>query len=277
MHTIAVCNLKGGVGKTTTTFNLAAALARLGHRVLVIDADGQCSLSSAFGAEEYVRQGPTLAEILRGQATVGTAAVETRVENVWLVPASPALDEINRRNLAGERVLLARLTEACDYTLIDCPASAGVVLANAFVAADEILAPVQAQGMALAGTARLLELIRDFRQRGANPALDLLGILVNKFDVRTGISRRVREELVSRYGSLVFDDVIHESVELAESTDRSQPVVTDPRSRAAEEILAAAGELVRRAAVREGFFGISRADASAPPLRLVLGPGGRAD
>lgn len=275
MHTIAVCNLKGGVGKTTTTFNLAAALARLGHRVLVIDADGQCSLSAAFGADEFVRQGPTLAEVLRGQATVGTSAVQTRVENVWLVPASPVLDEINRRNLAGERVLLARLTEACDYTLIDCPASAGVVLANAFVAADEVLAPVQAQGMALAGVARLLELIRDFRQRGANPALDLLGVLVNKYDARTGISRRVHEQLVSRYGSLVFEGVIHESVELAESTDRSLPVVDGVRSRAADEIRTAANELVRRATVREGFFGVSRVDASAPPLRVVLGPGGR--
>ncbi len=108
MRTIAVSNIKGGAGKTTTSFNLAAVLAEFGHTVLLIDGDSQGSLTDCLDLRSLGAR-HTLADVLRGQATIGTAAVRTRIPGIWGVASSPSLDEINRRNLAGERVLLARL------------------------------------------------------------------------------------------------------------------------------------------------------------------------
>ncbi len=257
MRTIAICNLKGGVGKTTTTFNLAASLAERGKSVLLIDCDPQGNLTRCFGVENTPGRA-SLSDVLRGQATVDTAAVRTSRDGIWIVPSSPMLDEINRRNLAGERVLLARLPETCDYTLLDCPAGIGVVLLNALTAADEILAPVQAKGLASTSITRLLSHIADLRERG-NPALDLTGIIVNHFDARTRISQRVLTELRQTYGPLVMGTVIHESVSVSESVDSGAPVIELPtNNRSAMEFRSLAAEVLARADVRIGYFGAHR-------------------
>jgi len=245
LRTIAVCNLKGGVGKTTTAVNLGASLARNGKRVLLVDCDPQGSLTSWLRSEP-VNGEATLYEILRGQATVRSAAIQTRWPNLSVVPASPKLHEIDRGALAGERVLWARMSEDYDYVLMDCSASPGVVLSNAMTAADEVIAPVQAKGMALPGIARLRELIGEIAERG-NRRIELTGVLICLFDGRTRISRVVLGQLRAKYGSIVFDTVVHENVKLAEAADKRRPI-TDyaPTSRGAAEYAAIAFELVTR-------------------------------
>lgn len=245
MRSIAVCNLKGGVGKTTTTVNLGASLARNGKRVLLVDCDPQGSLSSWLRIDPDSSEA-TLYEILRGQATVRAAAVPTRWPNISVLPASPKLHEIDRGALAGERVLWARICDDYDFALFDCSASPGVVLSNALTAANEVIAPVQAKGMVLGGIQRLQRLIADVAARGSTD-IKLSGILVCLFDGRTRISRAVLGQLRATYAEKVFDTVVHDNVKLAEAADRRRPI-TDyaPTSRGAAEYAAIAFELITR-------------------------------
>lgn len=268
MHRIAVCNLKGGVGTTTLTFNLAAALAEDGHSVLAIDADPQGCLTRCFDAD--TSDGPTLAEVLRGQATVATAALRTRLPGVWLVASSPKLGPIHRRNMAGERVLQARMDDSCDVLLIDCPASPGVLLANAFTVATGVLVPVQARGLARSGIGRLLTAVREVRDRGGNPELDVIGLLLNQLQPGSDVGAQISESIRDEFGALVFEQPVHDSERLAETVDVQQPITTlAPGGRAAEEIRNAARELSQRSGVRRGYFAGARRAASATPLRVV--------
>lgn len=245
MRSIAVCNLKGGVGKTTSAVNIAASLARNDKRVLLVDCDPQCNLTHWLRATPAQGE-PTLYEILRGQATVRSTALPTRWAGLSVVPASPRLHEIDRGALAGERVLWARMCEDYDYALFDCSASPGVVLSNALTAADEVIAPVQAKGMALGGVRRLERTIADVAARGNSDAR-LSGILVCLFDGRTRIARLVLGELRAQYGEMVFDTVVHENVKLAEAADHQQPITEyAPESRGAAEYAAIAFELMTR-------------------------------
>ena len=245
MRTIAVCNLKGGVGKTTTTVNLGASLARNGKRVLLVDCDPQGNLSTWLRVDPAGSEA-TLYDILRGQATVRSAAVPTRWPNISVVPASPKLHEIDRGALAGERVLWARMSEDYDFALLDCSASPGVVLSNALTAADEVIAPVQAKGMALGGIQRLQQLIADLATRGSAD-IKLSGILVCLFDGRTKVSRIVLGQLRGLYAETVFDTVVHEDVKLSEAADRRRPISDyAPTSRSAAEYSAIAFEVVAR-------------------------------
>jgi len=174
------------------------------------------------------------------------AKLRSTRSNISVVPASPKLHEIDRGALAGERVLWARMCEDYDYALFDCSASPGVVLTNALTAADDVIAPVQAKGMALSGIERLEALIANVAGRGDTKAR-LSGILVCLFDGRTRISRIVLGELRAKYAELVFDTVVHENVKLSEAADMRRPI-TDyaPTSRAAAEYAAIAFELMTR-------------------------------
>lgn len=265
MRTIAICNLKGGVGKTTITFNLGAELAALGHRVLLIDADAQGCLTECLDARKPGY--PTLGDVLRGQATVATAARKTRFRGLEVVVSSPALNRINQRTLAGERVLLARMHREYDYVLIDCPASPGVVMVNALIAADEILAPVQAKGLARPGLARLLRLIREIRNRIVTRRLDLHGILVNQYDEDSRLARSVLESLRDEHGPLVFKTVLRESERLAETTDAKLPIrELAPTSAAAQQIGQVACELIEQRSRQRGHFGRTTSRGSRPKL-----------
>ncbi len=245
MHTIAICNLKGGVGKTTTAVNLGAALARNGKRVLLVDCDPQGNLSRWMRCEPEFGD-PTLYEILRGQSTAKLAARKTPWPGISVVPSSSRLTDIDRGALAGDRVLWARMSPEYDYALLDCSASPGVVLNNALTASTGVIVPVQAKGMALGGVARLLKLIDEVRERGT-PHLQLIGVVVCLFDGRTRISRLVLGQLRARYGDRVFDTLVHENVRLSEAADKRQPITHfDPVSRGAAEYSALAFELLTR-------------------------------
>lgn len=273
MRTLAVCNLKGGVGKTTTTVNLGACLARSGRRVLLIDCDPQGSLTHWLRAAPECG-GATLYEVLRGQATVKTAVRETPWANLWAVPSSPRLSEIDRGGLAGERVLWARLPTEYDYALLDCPASPGVVMLNALSAAHEVLTPVQAKGMARGGLERLQKLVAEVRER-SNRNLDLTGVVVCLFDGRTRLARLVLGELRARYGDLVFDTIVHENVRLAEAADHRQPITAyAPSSRGAAEHAALAFELLTREHRPVSFFGDRARGASSPAASGRAAAGG---
>lgn len=244
MRTIAVCNLKGGVGKTTVAFNLAAALAEAGHSVLAIDADPQGCLSRCFDAGDW--NGTTLADVLRGQATVETAAVRTDVDDVWLVPSAPGLEPIQRRNMAGERVLQARMGSSCDFVLIDCPCTPGVLLANALTAADGVLAPVMSGGFAEPAIARIEAAIEAARNLNRNRRLDLYGLLLNRVDPSSAAAERRVSEIREAHGSMVLEAMIHDRDTIVDSVDLGTPVLELAPDDAAEEFRAVAAELVGR-------------------------------
>lgn len=245
LRSIAVCNLKGGVGKTTSAVNIGASLARGGNSVLIVDCDPQASTTNWLRATPQNGEA-TLYDILRGQATVRSAALPTRWENLSVIPASPRLHEIDRGALAGDRVLWARMNDDYDYALFDCSASPGVVLTNALTAADGVVAPVQAKGMALGGIDRLQRLLADVTVRSGNH-IGIAGILVCLFDGRTRISRLVLGELRAKYSGLVFDTLVHEDVKLSEAADHRIPITEyAPDSRGTAEYAAVAFELVTR-------------------------------
>jgi chromosome partitioning protein len=263
VRAIAVCNLKGGVGKTTTSLNLGVGLAQVGKRVLLIDCDPQGNLTNWLGVVPSAGH-PCLADILRGRATVAAAAVESGWPGIMVLPASSRLDDINRRNLAGERVLLARMRPDWDYVILDCPTAVGVVLVNALTAATEVIAPVQAGGMAIEGIRRLIGLLEELRLHG-NPRLDVTGILVNHFDGRTRLCAHVVDRLRDVYGPLVFDTVIHTAVRLSEAADFHMPISHfDPGGRCAREFAALTAEIIGRPLQGISYFGAPETARPAP-------------
>jgi chromosome partitioning protein len=246
----AVANQKGGVGKTTTTVNLAAALADVGQKTLLVDLDQQCNATVALGLDRNGR--PSAYEVLSGEATVAGAARRTTKENLWIVPAS--------RDLAGSAVELPQLERAnfrlreqlgpvkeqFDAVLMDCPPALGSVTVNALVAADRVIVPVQAEYLALEGLAEFRETMATV-QRELNPDLQLAGILVTMHDERTRLAQDVERDLRDHFQEDVYRNVIPRTVRLAEAPSYGIPV-TDyaPSSRGAGAYIALANEVQSR-------------------------------
>ena len=253
-HIIAICNQKGGVGKTTTTINLAATLAERGRRVLVVDLDPQFNATSGFGLDPYAHGRPTVCDVLLGSGTPLAAAIApTGVAGVDLVPATLDLARADvqlPQLVANEGILSGSITKelrgAYDYLLIDCPPNLGRLTINALTAASDVLVPVQAGRWALSGTQALFEIVGVVRAR-LNPELRVLGILCTMVDARTNLGRDVVAEIRATFDGQVFDTVIKLATKLSEAAFAEAPITAyAPRSEAADGYRALAAEVERR-------------------------------
>ncbi len=253
MKTIAVANQKGGVGKTTTSVNLAASLAELGARILLIDLDPQANASSALGLE--VIEGQSIYGPLIGEQALAEQIIPTRLENLFMVPADLDLAgaeiEVARRDdhLVRLRNALAGIKEDApfDYVLLDCPPSLGILMTNALAAADELLVPIQCEYFALEGLSKIVQVIAQIRDSGANPNLAIGGIVMTMYDGRTNLSQQVVEEVRKHFGQEVYGTVIPRSIRLGEAPSFGKSILEyEPSGAGANAYRALAAEFLAR-------------------------------
>jgi chromosome partitioning protein len=277
---LTVANQKGGVGKTTTTVNVAAALAQAGLRVLVIDIDPQGNASTALGIDHHAEVPSVYDVLVDGTAIVDVVQECVDIPNLWCVPATIDLAgaEIELVSLVAretrmERALSAyirgaeeRGEERLDYVLIDCPPSLGLLTVNAFVAADEVFIPIQCEYYALEGLSQLLKNIELIKSH-LNPGLHVSTILLTMYDGRTRLSAQVADEVRSHFPAQVLRTSVPRSVRISEAPSFGQTVMTyDPNSSGALSYLEAAGELADRGIsdeLAEGAVSGELADRSA--------------
>lgn len=253
MKIIAVANQKGGVGKTTTSVNLSAALAERGVKVLLADLDPQGNASSALG---MMNSGaPSLYQALIGEKPVQELIAGTRLENLWIIPAD--LD------MAGAEVEVARMeehmlqlrralqplkeTKAFDYMFLDCPPSLGILMSNALAAADEILVPIQCEYYALEGLNLLMQVTEQIRTCGANPALAISGLLMTMYDGRNNLNPAVAKEVRAHFQEVAFETLIPRTVRFGEAPSHGKTVLEhDPLGQGSQSYRALAKEFLDR-------------------------------
>ena len=243
---IAVVNQKGGVGKTTTTVNLTAALAALGKKVLLCDFDPQANATSGMGVDKNTAS-PNVYDVLINGADPKRGVVSTRYGDV--LPSNKALAGagIEMIGIEGREKLLKAALDALapgyDFILIDCPPSLELLTVNALCAAQTLLVPVQCEYYALEGLSDLLATVRIVK-RGLNPKLGLEGVLLTMFDSRTNLSLQVAQEVKRHFPGQVFATVIPRNVRLSEAPSHGKPISAyDPYSRGAEAYAALAEEV----------------------------------
>ena len=245
---IAVANQKGGVGKTTTSVNLTAALARLGKKTLLVDFDPQGNSTSGMGVSK--RSNPTAYDVVIGRASAEYAFI--RLPYGWVLPSNTDLSgaEVELANVERREYCLREALDAVrddfDYIFIDCPPSLGILTLNAFTAADSLLVPLQCEYYAMEGVADLTTSVK-IANRRLNKNLYIEGILLTMYDNRLNFSTQVAEELRRYFGARVYDTVIPRNVRLAEAPSHGRPITEyDAGSKGARAYLAAAEEFLQR-------------------------------
>ncbi|MFV0243855.1 MAG: ParA family protein [Qingshengfaniella sp.] len=251
---IAIANQKGGVGKTTTTINLAAALAKNGLSCLILDIDPQGNASTGLGVEPEMRRKTTYDLILDG-ATLADVVHETEVPGIRIVPATTDLSSADIELVANERrsMLLRDVLHGpeiaaldVDFVFIDCPPSLNLLTVNAMVAANSVLIPLQSEFFALEGLSQLMLTIREVRQT-ANPGLRIEGVLLTMHDQRNRLARQVESDARETLGELVFQTVVPRNVRISEAPSHAIPVIDyDPLSKGSQAYQALADEMLLR-------------------------------
>ena len=227
---IAIANQKGGVGKTTTAISLAASLAVLEKKVLIIDADAQANTTSGLNFSPDNDEKRTLYEVLIGSLDVRDSLIQTEVERLHMIPshinlvgAEIELLEVPDRESVMKNAL-APIRDDYDYIIIDCAPSLGLITINSLTAADSVIIPVQPEFFALEGLGKLLQTVR-IVQSGVNPSLQIEGFVVTMFDGRTRVHTQVLAELRDHFKDLVFNTVIQRNIRLSEAPSHGKPII----------------------------------------------------
>lgn len=224
---IAVSNQKGGVGKTTSSINIAAFMAKAGKKVLLVDLDPQGNATSGLGLDKTTDDLTMYDVLVQEDVTLDKVIKESNIPNLFVAPADAKLAAAEVElvsKLERESILKRALSVAAyDYVLIDCPPSLGLLTINALTAANYVLVPVQAEYYALEGLSQLLAVVQRVRQ-GLNTKLELLGVVLTMFDNRTSLSEQVQAELNKHFGDKLLKTVVPRNIRLAEAPSHGKPI-----------------------------------------------------